>query len=192
MRFDELEFAAVDFESSGFGADGTDEPIQIGIALMKGANVVIGESLRSFIAPLSPRPISDAAYAVHRIGSEQLRGAPTMIELWPEIRERLGGRVVVAHGAGTEKRFLRAFPMHGFGPWLDTLPFARKAIPQLGKHSLGALLDHFELVPELRRLCPALDWHDAHFDAVASLLLLRELVSATDSADAPLLAFGLE
>ena len=191
MRFDQLEFAAIDFESSGFGADGKDEPIQIGVAIMRSGKMATGEGLRSFIVPSSPRPISDAAYAVHRIGSEQLEGAPSMLELWPEIRSRLAGKVVVAHGAGTEKRFLRAFPMHGFGPWLDTLPLARKVVAGVPDYSLGTLVERFGLVPELRRLCPDLDWHDAMFDAAASLLLLAELVNSAKIGEAPLESLGI-
>ena len=190
--FHQLEFAAIDFESSGFGADGKDEPIQIGIAIMRGGDLIPSEGLRSYIAPTQPRPISDAAYAVHRIGSEELEDAPSMLDLWPEIKARLAGRPVVAHGAGTEKRFLRAFPMHGFHPWLDTLPFARKAVPSASDHSLGTLLKHFELVDDLRDRCPDLDWHDALFDAAASLLLLKALVEATGIEDQPLLGFGID
>ena len=192
MHFNEMEFAALDFESSGFGADGKDEPIQIGIAIMRGGDLIPSEGLRSYIAPNSPRPISDAAYAVHRIGDEQLADAPSMLELWPEIKQRLGGRPVVAHGAGTEKRFMRAFPMHGFGPWLDTLPFARRAVPKVKKHALGTLLEHFDLVSELQQRCPDLDWHDALFDAAASLLLMKALVQYTGVESAPLLAFGID
>ena len=56
-----------------------------------------------------------------------------MVDLWPPIRDRLAGAAVVAHGAGTEKRFLRAFPYHGFSPWIDTLRLARKVLPNLSR-----------------------------------------------------------
>ncbi len=185
--FDQLEFAAIDFESSGYGPDGKDEPIQIGIAILRGGRVEPGAALRSYLAPTSPRPISDAAYAVHRIGDAQLTGAPPLAELWPALRDRLAGRIVVAHGAGTEKRFLRAFPMHGFGPWLDTLAVARMAMPDAASHALGPLLDQSGLTAPLRALCPPpLDWHDALFDATASLLLLRHLCESLSILDAPL------
>jgi DNA polymerase-3 subunit epsilon len=189
MRLDQIEFAAIDFESSGYGADGKDEPIQVGIAIMRGGRLRPAEGLRSFIQPASPRPISDAAYAVHRIGSERLLGAPTMVELWPEIRGRLKDRVVVAHGAGTEKRFLRTFPMHGFRPWLDTLTIARRCLSGLPDYSLGGLVGRLGLEEPLREQCPDLDWHDALFDAAASLLLLKSLAEATHCEDDPMAAF---
>ena len=65
--------------------------------------------------------------------------------LWPAFRSRLAGAVVVAHSAGTEKRFLRTFPMHGFGPWLDTVVLARRAWPNLPDYSLEALITNFGL-----------------------------------------------
>ena len=42
--------------------------------------------------------------------------APSFPSLWPEIRSRLGQSVVVGHNPATERKFLRRFPGHGFGP----------------------------------------------------------------------------
>ena len=174
--FNSIKFAAIDFESSGFGEDGTDEAIQIGIAAMENGEIDPKSSLREFISPQQQRPISDAAYAVHRIAENDLIGAPKLISLWPQIRRALSHRVVVAHGAGTEKRFLRAFPLHGFTQWVDTLKVARTLLPKAPSHSLGDLIDSLDLEAEIRTICPSLSWHDALYDAVASLVLLRYLV----------------
>ncbi len=176
MHFDEIEFAAIDFESSGFGSDGTDEPIQIGIATMRAGEIDRDTYLRQFISPQNDRPISDAARAVHRIDDAQLAGAPSLLSLWPQIRDALQGRVAVAHGAGTEKRFLRAFPLHGFKRWVDTLQLARTLLPDATSHSLGDLCRSLSLEDPIRTVCPGFDWHDALFDAVASLVLLRQLI----------------
>jgi DNA polymerase-3 subunit epsilon len=172
-----MEFAAIDFESTGHFEDGQDEPIQVGIALMQEGEICPDHFFRSFIQPTKPRAISNVARAVHRIRDEELEGAPLLLNLWPEIKNSLTGRVVVAHGAGTEKRFLRAFPIHGFAPWVDTLQLARKALPSLPDHSLGSLLQALDLEEEVQSLCPQLNWHDALFDAVASLVLLRKILN---------------
>ena len=99
------------------------------------------------------------------------------------MKRRLAGAVVVAHGKGTEKRFLRAFPGHGFGPWIDTLLLARAAWPDLPDHSLGALCESHGLKDRIRTLVPEKSWHDALFDAVGSLVLLEHLIEALSLAD---------
>ncbi|MEM9481925.1 MAG: 3'-5' exonuclease, partial [Verrucomicrobiota bacterium] len=152
----------------------TDEPVQIGIATLDAdGNVEVERFLRSYLA--CDQPIVWSARKVHGISDEDIAGAPTLVSLWPEISNRLRGVPVVAHGAGTEKRFLRAFPMHGFGPWIDTLTLAREALPQLADHSLSTVTKALELEMELREHLPDLDWHDALFDALAALLVARKL-----------------
>jgi DNA polymerase-3 subunit epsilon len=189
--FNSIKFAAIDFESSGFGDDGTDEPIQIGIAAMENGEIDPKSYLREFISPQQQRPISDAAYAVHRIAAKDLIGAPKMISLWPDIRRSLSNKVVVAHGAGTEKRFLRAFPLHGFKQWVDTLKVARTLIPDAPSHSLGDLIKSLDLEAEIRAICPSLSWHDALYDAVASLVLLRFLIRERLPPNTPLDLIGI-
>jgi DNA polymerase-3 subunit epsilon len=82
-----------------------------------------------------------------------------MSALWPEFKSRLSGAVVVAHGAGTEKRFLRACPLHGFGPWLDTLALSRAALPGLDYQLIGGFDDEpglLDAFAALRNLCTGL------------------------------------
>ena len=90
-----------------------------------------------------------------------------------------------AHGKGTEKRFMRAFPGHGFGPWIDTLLLSRAAWPDLTDHSLGALCDSRDLTQRVKSIVPEKSWHDALFDAVASLVLLEHLIETLALEDHP-------
>jgi len=189
--FNDIEFAAIDFESSGFDDDGSDEAIQIGIAIMRHSAIDPASNVRQFISPQRPRPISDAAHAVHRIHQNDLIGAPNLISLWPTIRDSLNRRIIVAHGAGTEKRFLRAFPLHGFRHWVDTLQTARTLLPDMPSHRLGHLIEILGLNEQILAVCPDLSWHDALFDAVASLVLLRHLVCECAPENTPLAAFGI-
>lgn len=169
-------WAAVDFESAGAAPGRSDEPVQVGVAVWRAGQ--IADLFRSYVH--SPVQITGAARAVHGIGDGDVRDAPPLASLWPELKARLGGAVVVAHGAGTEKRFLRAFPLHGFGPWLDTLALARSILPDLPGHSLGEVVAALGVADEVRALCPALDWHDALFDAVACLVILRAAIVRCD------------
>jgi len=132
------------------------------------------------------QPVTWAASRVHGITKTDLESAPHLSTLWPQIRSRMSGAVLVGHGAGTERRFLRIFPSHGFGPWLDSLELARRCYPDLKSHRLGDLIDVFELGREMESLCPELRWHDALFDAVAALVLIRHVISSGNLADYPL------
>jgi len=168
-------WSALDFESSGATEGQSDEPVQVGMASWSVVEGFRKNFFRSYIRTVVS--ITPSASAVHHIGDDALKNAPTMLVLWPEFKARLNGAVIVAHGAGTEKRFLRGFPMHGFSPWMDTLALSRAVLPNLQDHSLGFVVTTLGLEAEVRELCPTLDWHDALFDAVACLVLLRHLIN---------------
>jgi DNA polymerase III subunit epsilon len=178
MRVSDVEFAALDFESAGVARGQTDVPIQVGIATLRGGD--IADSFRSYLH--SDRPVAWSARKVHGIEDTDLVGAPTLLALWPELRARLANRWIVSHGAGTEKRFLRAFPGHGFGPWVDTLSLFHAALPETDSHSLSALAVACGCEEECHSLVPDFRWHDALCDAVASLVLLRWLIARCDLA----------
>ncbi len=177
------QFAVIDFESAGADRGRTDVPVQIAITLWAPGEG-LGESLCSFLS--TNRKITWSARKTHGITDEDLAGAPSLLSLWPEIRRFLADRVVVAHGHGTEKRFLRAFPGHSFGPWIDTLHLARAAWPELPSFALGDLCEQFDLVSSLDQLHPGRRWHDALYDASASALLLDHLIVNLDLAEKPL------
>ncbi len=175
-------FTAVDFESAGASRGKTDSPVQVGLASWS-AEIGHHDAFVSYL--FTDQPIQWAARKVHGIGPEQLAEAPSLLMLWPEFKRRLAGAIVVAHGKGTEKRFLRAFPGHGFGPWIDTLLLARAAWPELPDHSLGALCEQRGLTASIQALVPAKSWHDALFDSVASLVLLTHLLDTHALAEMP-------
>jgi DNA polymerase-3 subunit epsilon len=170
MKISEVPSAAIDFESAGTAPGLTDEPVQVAIVHWSGnsTNVVLNSHLRP------SRPVTWAAQQVHGISDSELKDAPRLLDLWPQVRSALEGRWVVAHGAATEKRFLRAFPFHGFGPWVDTLSLTRAVYPSLPSHSLGDAVSALGLVERIEY--PGFRWHDAASDAVASLVLLRHLI----------------
>lgn len=176
-------FTAIDFESAGAARGKTDHPVQVGLATW-----CEGSGHRdAFVSHLhTDQPIQWSARKVHGIGPEDLANAPTLLSLWPELKSRLSGAIVVAHGKGTEKRFLRAFPGHGFGPWIDTLLLSRAIWPGLKDHSLGALCGIHGLTECVRSLVPGKSWHDALFDSVASLVLLEHAVTSLSLLDHPL------
>jgi DNA polymerase-3 subunit epsilon len=179
----QCRFTAIDFESAGAARGMTDSPVQVGLASWSEETGHTGD----FVSYLfTDQPIQWSARKVHGIGPEDLAEAPALLSLWPELKSRLAGAVVVAHGKGTEKRFLRAFPGHGFGPWVDTLLLARAAWPALEDHSLGALCETHGLTAVIRARVAGRSWHDALFDSVASLVLLGHLIESHGLAGHPI------
>lgn len=176
-------FTAIDFESAGAARGKTDSPVQVGLASWS-ADAGHTDAFVSYL--FTDQPVHWSARKVHGIGPEHLADAPSLLSLWPELKRRLAGAVVVAHGKGTEKRFLRAFPGHGFGPWIDTLLLARAAWPDLPDHSLGALCECLGLADAVREIVPGKSWHDALFDSAASLVLLEHVIGALSLTDHPL------
>ena len=180
MRIAETRFAAIDFEGAGTAPGRTDEPVQIAIAHLLGTFITPG--LCSYVKP--DAPVTWAARKVHGITDSMIRDAPAFLDLWPRIKADMEGCWIVAHGAATEKRFLRVFPFHSFGPWVDTLDLARAVYPELSSHALGDVIQALGLVNEPEIQADGFRWHDAGCDAVASLVLLRHLISVCALADA--------
>lgn len=180
-------FVAIDFESTGESQGRSAVPIQIGIAEMKSLHLDPSSFFSSHLKTTAA--ISNVAKKIHGIASSHLQHAPTLLELWPELQYRLQGRCLVAHGHGTEKRFLGAFPMHGFGPWIDTLTLSRQFLPHLSSYALADVIAHCSLTEQLFSLHPSFQWHEALSDAVASLLLLLHFIQKANLAEAPLSLF---
>lgn len=179
MKVADVPFAAIDFESAGSAPGLTDEPVQIAVIHWNGGK--IETSLNSYLRP--SRQVTWSAKAVHGIGDELLVGAPLFVNLWPQVKTSLSARWVVAHGAATEKRFLRVFPFHGFGPWVDTLTLTRAIYPSLPSHALGDAIEKLGLAPQLPTT--GFRWHDACSDAIATVVLLRHLIQVTEIGQEP-------
>lgn len=179
-----FEFAVIDFESAGEMPGHTDVPIQVGIATRDSQGLPTTEDFRSFIH--TSRPISWKASKIHGISVSDLASAPEFSQLWDPIRERLTDRIIIAHNAGTEKKFLGGFPFHGFGPWIDTLELSRKLFPQLPGYSLGELTEIFDLSEPIAQTSPEFQFHDALNDSIASWLVFAKIMDLTSLWKKPL------
>ena len=171
---------AIDFETTGSVRGFRNEPWQIGlctVSLAPGApppSDIGGSFLRIDLR----RPFNRHAPGRHAQLRPVLAESPALPDLWPSLAPRLVGRPLVAHNIGTERSVLAdAFPLHPFGPWIDTLALARRAWPQLPSHALEDLVPALGLQPALTALCPLWAPHDARYDAVASALLLGHILA---------------
>jgi len=139
-----MEFAAIDFETTGYENGEKNEPWQLGLALVRDGAVV--ETREWFF------------------GTALTPDAQPIFDLWDDFAPHLIGRRLVAHNIATERTILtRLAPLTKWGPWVDTLKLARARYPKLPSYALGDLCAMFGCVPDI----PGRTWHDALFDAVA-------------------------
>jgi DNA polymerase-3 subunit epsilon len=139
-----MEFVALDFETTGYENGGTNEPWQLGVALVDNFEIV---ETREWFFNSSVRP-----------------EAPQLSEQWDEFFPFLSGRRLVAHNIATERTVLtRLAPLTKWGPWVDTLRLAKAKYPRLPSYALGDLCATFGCVPVMENRT----WHDALYDAVA-------------------------
>lgn len=177
MKAREAILTVLDFESTGAMRGHVDEPWQVGMVEMRDGRVT-SRFHESWLRVAADRPFNPYAPGRHAEIRGRLAAAPAMAELWPTWRPWLEGRALAAHNIGTERKFLRrAAPMHGLGPWIDTLKLARHARPDLEGHSLSEVCEAMGLIARTREFCPARDWHDALFDAYASALVLEHCLA---------------
>ena len=146
-----MDFVALDFETTGYENGGTNEPWQLGVAVVRDGRVV---STHEFFFDVEGAPAR--AHGADALGT--LQGA---FETWAPF---LIGQRLVAHNAATERTILtRVAPLTKWGPWVDTMRLAKARYPKMPSYALGDLCTAFGLVPRLE----GRTWHDGLFDAVA-------------------------
>ena len=74
--------------------------------------------------------------------------------------------------------------------WLDTLALGKMCVPGLPDYSLSTLCDSLGLTPSVDALLPGRRWHDALYDALGSLLVVRFLVRELKLSSQPLEVLG--
>ena len=139
------------------------------------------------------RTMSPAAHrTTDRFTARMFRGlwVPAMLSSLGWALSDMADAVVVGHNPATERKFLRRFPGHGFGPWLDTLALGKMCVPGLPDYSLSTLCDSLGLTPSVDALLPGRRWHDALYDALGSLLVVRFLVRELKLSSQPLEVLG--
>lgn len=94
----EQEFVVLDTETTGLDYD--DVAVQIGIVNRDGAIL-----LDTYVKPWKPIPAR--ATQLHGITDEMVKGAPTILELEPQLAAALQGQVVLIYNAEYDANILR-------------------------------------------------------------------------------------
>ena len=122
-----VPLAFLDVETTGLRPDLGHRVIEIAVLQTQGL-----EKAREFSTLINPqRPIDPGAARVNGINDEMVVGAPSFVQILPQLQDLLAGRVLVAHNAPFDLNFLHAeytIARTSFepGPILDTLKLARR------------------------------------------------------------------
>lgn len=180
-----LTFTVLDFETTGSVKGFDCLPWQLGAVTANKAGILLEQSRFDTLlrVPESHR-FSGRAPGQHALLRAEIAAAPEPMSLWHELHAALSRTIPVAHNAATERNVLaRLAPMTRYPYWLDTLRLVRKAYPTLPSYALDEVIPILGLTPELHRLVPGREAHDAYYDAVACALLLVHLLSLPGWAD---------
>nr|WP_243844355.1 exonuclease domain-containing protein [Salinibacterium sp. ZJ454] len=117
---------------------------------------------------------------IHRIRASDVLDAPTFDRVAPRLLELLDGRVVVAHNASFDKRFLLT-ELERTGTWFDpnlvslcTMQLARDFLPGAGR-ALADCCSAYDIVID--------GAHRAAADAFATAQLLSAYIGATEDSE---------
>jgi ATP-dependent DNA helicase DinG len=173
----EDELAFIDLETTGFDRR-RDEIIEIGVVITRGPEIL--ERYSTLVRPSAPIPAETTQLT--GIDDAAVAGAPVIEAVIGPLSELIGRRDLVAHNACFDREFLAAAgcgPTRLRGAWLDSLAFARIALPRMRSHRLADLSTAFGL-PDGRA-------HRALDDAETLAALWRILLAGvSDLPDAAL------
>jgi DNA polymerase-3 subunit epsilon len=153
-------YVVVDVETTGFSPSRGDRICEIAIVSLDAR----GETVDEWHSLVDPRRPTGAVH-VHGITGAMVAGAPVIEELLDEIWRRVAGRVLVAHNASFDLRFLRPLPgSEWVSQTLCTQRLAPAFLPE-GRWTLAACCE--------RAGIPLTRAHAALADARATAELLR-------------------
>nr|VFK56588.1 MAG: exonuclease, DNA polymerase III, epsilon subunit family [Candidatus Kentron sp. TUN]VFK61855.1 MAG: exonuclease, DNA polymerase III, epsilon subunit family [Candidatus Kentron sp. TUN]VFK62857.1 MAG: exonuclease, DNA polymerase III, epsilon subunit family [Candidatus Kentron sp. TUN] len=119
----ESRFVALDLETTGFYPSLGDEIVSVALLELHGL-VFSGKYYSTIVNP--GRHIPSSSSEIHGIFDADIRNAPTMDDVLPEVIAFLGNAVVIAHHANFDFRFLnkrlyRKAAAVIENPWIDTM-----------------------------------------------------------------------
>ena len=167
-----LEFAIVDLETSGL-EPGNARVIEIAILLVNSK----GEIHEEYATLINPGNGQVGPTFIHHITEEAVLTAPTFQEVAGDILKRFENRIIVAHHAAFEDKFLATeFKRAGIKlpplPALDTLWLSRESL-DLPNYKMQTVLQHFGV--------EEIDLHTALGDVRALNKILPTLLSQAAS-----------
>jgi DNA polymerase-3 subunit epsilon len=160
-------YAIIDIETTG-GVAAQDRIIEIAIVLHDGTKII--DTFESLIFP--ERTISAQITKITTITNEMVENAPKFQEVAKKIVEMTENTIFVAHNATFDYNFIvQEFKRLGYTyekEVLCTVKLSRRAFPHLGSHSLGNLIQHFNIIVK--------DRHRAMADVMATIHVFERIL----------------
>lgn len=119
-----LDYLVVDFETSGFDAS-RDQVVSIGWVEIRQGVIELSRARHCLIR--NGEEVNASAARIHHLLPETLRWGYDVRDGFSRLLSEMPGKVLIAHGAAIEKRFLSAYVNRYYGldalplVWLDTL-----------------------------------------------------------------------
>lgn len=179
----EIDYLTLDFETTGLDPK-QDQILSVGYSEIRGGALCMDANRHILVRPT--RSIPEASAVVHGILDDQSATGIAIGEAIPQLLEALAGKVLIAHHATIEYKFLdnacRRLYGHGFlGPVIDTLALElrtfkkRDATPRPGELRLAEARSRYGL--------PRYKAHDALVDAIAAGELFLAQAAYRDTGD---------
>lgn len=168
-----MDFVAIDFETA---TSARTSACSLGICEVKNNRII---SRRDMLIRPVPFEFNEYNVKIHGITPEMVWDAPTLAQLWQDIRPMLEHKLIIAHNASFDINVLCKTLEH-FGieyPTLDylcTVKLSQKAYPELESHKLNAL-------GQALNIC--FSHHDACDDAYACAMVLLQIIEDFNITD---------
>ncbi len=186
--WDAVTYWALDLETGGM--DPKRDPIlAVGMLPIRAGRVRLGESYRTLVRPEDGRPIDPESVRAHQLVWGEVKDAPTLAEVLPEVDRRIAEGVLIVHHRKLDVAFLEDAHRRRGMDWpspvvVDTvellLKLARK--DRLRRPELPGDPPALNLSAARRRLgLPRYEAHDALTDALATaelFLVVRHALGA--------------
>jgi DNA polymerase-3 subunit epsilon/ATP-dependent DNA helicase DinG len=156
-------YVALDLETTGLDAE-RDAIIEIAAAKFRRDELL--DKFSTFVDP--GRHIPRDITVLTGITDQDVRGAPQLYEVLPDLSRFVGEHPVVGHSVDFDLRFLRQHSPSFDNEYLDTFELAGVLLPHVDRYSLSRLAQTFDV--KLEQAHRALD------DAMASYRLFRAML----------------
>lgn len=139
-------YVVFDLETTGVSCK-NDSIIEISAVKVMGGKVV--DTFSTLVNP--KRPIPYGATAVNGITDDMVKNEPTLDQVLPQFIEFIGDMVLVGHNIGSfDMKFIWKATEELLGKtisndYIDTLPMARKRLPQLAHHKLVDVAAYYSI-----------------------------------------------
>ena len=104
--WDSVVYWALDLETGGLDAK-RDPIIAVGMLPIRGGRVRLGEGYRTLVRPADGRAIDPDSVRAHQLVWGEVKDAPPIAEVLPEVDRRLGEGVLLVHHKAIDVAFLK-------------------------------------------------------------------------------------